>query len=93
MASKYCVWSNTLSALATSLEILSNLEYGVLNTYQNIPLSTSTANQLRSQKVEYYTYEYNIMYGFGGLQLLTYNYNDSEWADYVESEGGTLNYE
>ena len=77
----------------TSLEILSNLEYGVLNTYQNIPLSTSTANRLRSQKVEYYTYEYNIMYGFGGLQLLTYNYNDSEWADYVESEGGTLNYE
>jgi hypothetical protein len=26
------------------------------------------------------------------LELLTYNYTDAEWANYVASQGGTLNY-
>jgi oligopeptide transport system substrate-binding protein len=32
------------------------------------------------------------MYGFGGLELMSYNYTDAEWDAYVASQGGTLNY-
>ena len=35
----------------------------------------------------------NIMYGVGGLELMTYNYTDAEWTDFVASMGGTLSYE
>ena len=43
--------------------------------------------------MDYYTDEYNIMYGFGELRLMTYNYTDAEWDEYVAEEGGTLSYE
>ena len=33
------------------------------------------------------------MYGFGGMELMTYALNDAEWAEYVAGEGGELNYE
>jgi len=33
------------------------------------------------------------MYDFGGLRLMSYNYNDAEWSDFVKSQGGTLSYE
>ena len=28
----------------------------------------------------------------GGIQYLKYNYSDTEWAEYVASQGGTLQY-
>jgi oligopeptide transport system substrate-binding protein len=46
-----------------------------------------------SYQCNYYTPDYNIMYGFGGLELLTYNYTDAEWAEYVAAQGNQLNYE
>ena len=45
------------------------------------------------RKESFETLNYNIMYGFGGTRLMTYNYSDIEWADYVASQGGTLSYE
>jgi oligopeptide transport system substrate-binding protein len=33
------------------------------------------------------------MYGFGGIELMSFNYTDAEWAEFVASQGGTLNYE
>jgi oligopeptide transport system substrate-binding protein len=46
-----------------------------------------------SYQVQNYTDEYNIFYGFGGLRLMTYNYTDAEWTDYIASQGGTISYE
>ena len=46
-----------------------------------------------SYKTSYYTDEYNIMYGFGGLELMKYNYSDSEWADFLAEQGDGLSYE
>ena len=76
-----------------SLYILSRLELAILESYQNIPIYTGTDVQLHSQKLDYYTYEYNIMYAFGGLRLYEFNYDDVAWAEYVEDQGGELNYE
>ena len=42
--------------------------------------------------MSYYTENYNIMYGFGGLRFMKWNFTDAEWADYVAEQGGTLNY-
>ena len=45
-----------------------------------------------SYKIEDYTTQYNIMYGFGGFRIMDYNYTDAEWNAYVASQGGELNY-
>ena len=76
----------------TKLYILSRLENDFLNKYYRIPLASSTSCSLLSFKMNYYTEDYNIMYGFGGLRLISYNYTNGEWAKYVAEQGGTLNY-
>jgi oligopeptide transport system substrate-binding protein len=76
----------------TKLAITAQLEEIYLKFYYRIPLCATTVCTLLSYQINYYTEDYNIMYGFGGLRLMTYNYNDADWAAYVKSEGGTLNY-
>ena len=76
-----------------SMVILSHLESGILGAYQCIPFAAETACDMYSQQIKYATLNYNIMYGYGGIRLMSYNYSDAEWADYVASQGGTLNYE
>ncbi len=77
----------------TKLNVLSTMEEQYLAKYYRIPLAGSTACELLSFKNSYYTEDYNIMYDFGGLRLMKYNYSDAEWADFVASQGGELNYE
>lgn len=93
-------WAQTINGAGeyandndAALHIFSNLELAVLQSYQNIPVYTGTDVNLHSQKLDYHTYEYNIMYGFGGLRLYEFHYDDVEWAQYVEDQGGELNYE
>ena len=75
------------------LAVMSALEYEVLNAYQCIPFAAETAASLFSKKIKYATLDYNIMYGYGGIRLMTYNYDDEAWAAYVKEQGGTLSYE
>lgn len=75
------------------LYVLSALETGVMEAYQCIPFASETMCSLYSKQIEYATYDYNIMYGYGGIRLMTYNYTDAEWEAYVAEKGGTLNYE
>ena len=68
------------------------LEEEFLKFYYRIPLCGTTICSLLSYKADYYTWDYNIMYAFGGLELMSYNYTDAEWDAYVAAQGGTLNY-
>ena len=77
----------------TKLNILSAMEELYLAKYYRIPLAGSTSCELLSFKNSYYTDEYNIMYDFGGLRLMRFNYSDAEWAEFVASQGGELHYE
>ena len=77
----------------TKLHILAALEKNYLDKIYCIPLAGSTICNLLSYKVSYYTPDYNIMYGFGGMELLKFNYTDEEWTKFVEEKGGTLSYE
>ena len=76
----------------TQLLILSNIETAVLASYQCIPYGTYTDCSLFSKKIEYATTDYNIMYGYGGVRLMKFLFNDAEWADFVASQGGTIDY-
>lgn len=75
------------------LQVTATMEKEFLNKYYRIPLAASCASFLQSYQVKNYTEKYNIMYGFGGLELMTYNYTDAQWAEYVANAGGTLSYE
>ena len=77
----------------TKLAVLAAMEENYLNFVYRIPLCATTICSLLTYQADYYTQEYNIMYGYGGLELMTYNYTDAEWADFVASQGGNLSYE
>lgn len=74
------------------LYIMSQLEKTVLSAYQCIPFASETVCSLFSHKISYATLNYNVMYGYGGIRLMTYNYTDMEWDNYVKSQNNALNY-
>ena len=47
---------------------------------------------LLSQQVFYVVEEYNPIMGRGGIAYTKYNFNDTEWAAFVEEQGGELKY-
>ena len=93
-------WSQYLKAQNASgadinllLALLSKIEEAYVGKYYCIPVCGTTVVSLTGYKVENATDTYNIMYGFGGMRLLKYNYSDSAWTDYVKKQGGNLSYE
>ncbi len=94
-------WSNALigsgayanADFATKLQVTATMEKEYLNKYYRIPLAGTCIASMLSYQVNYYTEDYNIMYGFGGMELMKYNYTDAEWNAYVAEAGGTLSYE
>ena len=75
------------------LQITAAMEKAYLEFYYRIPLATSTTCTLLAYKAKYITPDYNLAYGWGGLELMTYNYSDTEWTEFVASQGGILNYQ
>lgn len=75
------------------LAITAVMEEEYLKKYYRIPLCSTTSCTMLSYQVAFYTEEYNIMYDFGGLRLMHFNYTDAEWAEFVAEQGGTLSYE
>ncbi len=74
------------------LSILAGIETHVLMTYNYIPMLQDASAALLSQQVFYVVDDYNPVMGRGGIAYMKYNYSDAEWADYVASCGGTLQY-
>ncbi len=94
-------WSNSMTGTGVyaaesndvKLQITAKMEELYLQKYYRIPLATSTSCSLLAYKCNFYTPDYNLAYGWGGLELMTFNYSDAEWTEYVASQGGTLSYE
>lgn len=74
------------------LNILAEIEKFMLTAYNCVPILQDGSGSLLSQQVYYVVEEYNAMMKRGGIQYMKYNYNDAEWAEYVASQGGTLQY-
>ena len=94
--SNSCVGSgpyNDPDSFTTQLHILSTMEKEFLDKVYCIPLAGSTNCNMLSYKVRYWTDLYNVLYGFGGIELMQYDYTDEEWTKYVDKQGGTLSYE
>ena len=67
------------------LALLATLEQKLLEKYYTIPLATTADCFLLSQKLHCYTDDYNVLYGFGGLRLLQYDYTDAQWQAHLET--------
>ncbi len=81
------------ASFGVKLRVTAAMEKNFLQKYYRIPLAASVDNYLQSYQLNNYTQEHNVMYDFGGFELLSYNYTDGDWAAYVASVGGTLSYE
>ena len=88
----YC-FGDGIADVETRLDILAAIEARVLQTYNYIPMLQDASMALLSQQVYYVVDEYNPIMGRGGIAYLKYNYNDTEWKAFVDSqEGGVLKY-
>ena len=87
-----CVINFSLYPTADRLKILGAIETAVLNAYYSVPVYSRYSASLMSYKCDYNSYEYNTFVGYGGMQYMTYHFDDAEWAEFVSSKGGTLNY-
>lgn len=74
------------------LTVLSAIECGILDAGHCFPITVTAIVSMNGMKVKQATTNYNIMYGYGGIRLMTFNYSDTEWDAFVQSQGGTLNY-
>ena len=76
------------------LELIAALEKEILLQYYTVPVTYSFGASLISFKADYITYEYNTFMAYGGIQYMTYNYDDAEWAEFVAENAvaGELNY-
>ena len=75
------------------LDITAQMEELYLQKYYRIPLMSTTACFMLSYQMDYFTEEYNIMYDFGGMELMKYNFTDAEWAEFIADSNGVVSYE
>ena len=106
-AEETMTWENWSKAIKTTgtgkyvtadvnlkLALLSKIESAFLQQYYCIPIASQTEVGLDGYKIKNITENYNIMYGFGGLRFMSYNYSDFAWAKWVKenSRNGVLAY-
>ena len=83
-------WSNSMSgsgmyataSAEVKLSITAQLEKEYLSLYYRIPICNTVDSYLLSQQVSWYLDrdEWYVLYEFGGLRLMQYNYTNGEWA-------------
>jgi hypothetical protein len=78
--------------IETRLTILASLETRILQNFNYLPMLEDASMALLSQQVYYVVEEYNPVMGRGGIAYTKYNFNDTEWAAFVEEKGGELSY-
>ncbi len=76
----------------TRLDILAQIEYTVLMTYDYIPMLQNAGMSLLSQQVYYVIEDYNPILGRGGIAYMKYNYDETAWEAYIAEQGGQLTY-
>ena len=65
------------------LNILSGLEAGIINRFEAIPIFARASSSINSFKIENGVDEYINLIGYGGVRHMTFNYNNTEWDDFV----------
>lgn len=95
----YKEWSDSVNGVGENatdmdrkLAVIAGLEEALVKGAHMIPFACDTVVGMFSFKISYATLEYDIMYGYGGIRLMTYNYDDAAWEEFVSSNGGELDY-
>jgi len=70
-------------AYSTRCEVVAGLEHAFLNWFTTTSLYYRNVASLNSQKINQASDIYLTLIGFGGIDYITYNYDDTEWADYI----------
>lgn len=78
-------WAEGAVANSVRLGIIAALEKEVLSVYYTVPLQNSYSATLISYKSDYITRDYNTFMGYGGIEYLTYAYDDEAWANYLKN--------
>lgn len=79
-------------SMEDQLTALGAVETAILKAYYSIPVYSSYSASLMGYKVDYVSYEYNTFMGYGGIRYMTFNYDDTAWAEFVASNNNILNY-
>ena len=66
------------------LNILSGLEAAILNRFEAIPMVARASSSINSFKIENGSPTYINLIGYGGVRHMTFNYDDAEWAKFLE---------
>lgn len=74
------------------LAALGAVETAILKEYYSIPVYSRYSASLMGYKVDYISYEYNTFMEYGGIRYMTFNYDDTAWAEFVASNNNILNY-
>lgn len=74
------------------IQILANIEEQMLRSGNCSPIMADAGMSMHSQQIYYVVDDYSPFMARGGLRYLKYNYSESEWAEYVNSQGGSLQY-
>ena len=85
-------YGDGIADVQVRLDILAACEGKILESYNYLPMLQDGSMALLSQQVFYVIDEYNPIIGRGGITYAKYNYTDAEWAEYVASQGGELQY-
>ena len=72
----------------TRSTIFAKLEYSYLAFFATTPIYYRNAVSVASQKISYPVDNYVDLVAFGGIEFVTYNYTDAQWAEVA----GTLTY-
>lgn len=72
--------------------ILAAAEAKIMTLSNIFPMMTDATASLRCMRVKFKTDDYVVGMGFGGVEWRTYAMDDDEFASYVASQGGILNY-
>lgn len=84
--------AGTKADLTFRTKILNACEAAILEQYTMLPLIDDASASLKGMKINYYTETYIYGVGRGGVKYMTYNYDDAEWAKFVKSNNGLLQY-
>lgn len=79
-------------SMEDQLTALGAVETAILKEYYSIPVYSRYSASLMGYKVDYISYEYNTFMGYGGIRYMTFNYDDTAWAEFVASNNNILNY-
>lgn len=79
-------------SMEDQLTALGAVETAILKEYYSIPVFSRYSASLMGYKVDYISYEYNTFMGYGGIRYMTFNYDDTAWAEFVASNNNILNY-